>query len=187
MKAQKFQATLPPRSATVFVGVDPSLSATGVVTLDDDESPSFDLENDSDNTMSLLARIELMCDFVRYRRDTHVLFVIETPTGGIAGGTGMMLAALGFSIRRDLQGYNVLNVCPTHVKMFATGKGNAKKEEMLKAVYKKWGYDTSDNNLADAYTLAKIGEAYCHGTTLEYERQVLAKIAEGHKKSIWSS
>ena len=44
---------------------------------------------------------------------------------------------------------------PNTLKKFITGKGNAKKELMLLKVYKRWGVEFNDNNMADAYSLAK--------------------------------
>lgn len=40
------------------------------------------------------------------------------------------------------------------IKKFATGKGNAPKEEMRLAVYKNFGVDTTDNDQADAFAVA---------------------------------
>lgn len=53
-----------------------------------------------------------------------------------------------------------LIVPPTSLKKFVTGKGNAKKNEMLLGVYKQWGVEFSDDNQADAYALEKFGLAY---------------------------
>lgn len=48
--------------------------------------------------------------------------------------------------------YNVIP--PTTLKKFVTGKGNSKKDLMLLGVYKNWGYDTTNDNLSDAYGIA---------------------------------
>jgi hypothetical protein len=57
-------------------------------------------------------------------------------------------------------GHPPLIVPPTSLKKFVTGKGNAKKNEMLLGVYKQWGVSFSDDNQADAYALEKFGEAF---------------------------
>ena len=46
---------------------------------------------------------------------------------------------------------------PTTVKLFATGKGNADKDEVLAAVKARWSPDVHDDNEADAVALL-----YCH-------------------------
>lgn len=53
-----------------------------------------------------------------------------------------------------------LIVPPPSLKKFVTGKGNAKKNEMLLGVYKQWGESFSDDNQADAYALEQFGKAY---------------------------
>lgn len=50
--------------------------------------------------------------------------------------------------------YDYKVIPPSSLKRFVTGKGNCKKDLMLLGVYKNWGYDTTDDNLSDAYGLA---------------------------------
>jgi len=50
--------------------------------------------------------------------------------------------------------YDYTVIPPSTLKKFVTGKGNSKKDLMLLGVYKNWGYDTTDDNLSDAYGLA---------------------------------
>ena len=47
-------------------------------------------------------------------------------------------------------------VSPSTLKKFVTGKGNCKKDLVLLKVFQKWGVEFSDNNLADAYSLARF-------------------------------
>lgn len=49
-----------------------------------------------------------------------------------------------------------LLVPPTTLKKYATGKGNAKKQEMMLQMYKRWGVELTDDNAADSYALARI-------------------------------
>lgn len=69
-----------------------------------------------------------------------------------------------------------LIVPPSSLKKFATGKGNAPKDNVLLAVFKKWGVEFKSNDLADAYTAARIAYAADNGADLEYEKQVLAQL-----------
>jgi len=68
---------------------------------------------------------------------------------------------LGACIRMKLWQDEVkfVEVPPTSLKKFVTGKGNVKKNLMLLAVYKRWDFDTEDDNEADAYGLAQFGRA----------------------------
>jgi hypothetical protein len=70
---------------------------------------------------------------------------------------------LGWEVKRTV--YNVtglwpLIIPPTSLKKFVTGKGNAKKSEMLLGVFKRWGESFADDNQADSFALEKFGQAY---------------------------
>lgn len=68
-------------------------------------------------------------------------------------------------------------VPPTSLKKFVTGAGNAAKDNMLLGVYKKWDREFKDNNLADAYGLARLAEAiHTGGINFKYEDEVIAKL-----------
>lgn len=77
-----------------------------------------------------------------------------------------------------------LIVPPTSLKKFATGKGNIPKDNVLMAVYKKWGAEFQSNDLADAYTLARIARAADLGAELEYEKQVLVQLVGAPAESL---
>jgi Holliday junction resolvasome RuvABC endonuclease subunit len=49
-----------------------------------------------------------------------------------------------------------LQIPPMTLKKYATGKGTAKKQEMLLQIYKRWGVEFNDDNAADAYALARL-------------------------------
>jgi Holliday junction resolvasome RuvABC endonuclease subunit len=53
-------------------------------------------------------------------------------------------------LRRPLQ------VPPMTLKKYATGKGTAKKQEMLMQIYKRWNVEFNDDNAADSYALARL-------------------------------
>jgi crossover junction endodeoxyribonuclease RuvC len=72
-----------------------------------------------------------------------------------------------------------LIVPPMSLKKYATGKGNAKKQEMLLAVYKKWGVEFTDDNMADSYVLAHIARQQdATAGLLAYELDVLKKMRD---------
>jgi len=69
-----------------------------------------------------------------------------------------ILVEIGTAIRLALHGCGMTytEVAPTSLKKFATGKGNSQKDQVMLAVYKKWGFTPETNNIADAYVLAKM-------------------------------
>jgi crossover junction endodeoxyribonuclease RuvC len=74
---------------------------------------------------------------------------------------------------------NILIVAPTLVKKFATGKGNASKTEVIAGIRKKWNYITDNDNIADSFTLAKVGQSLLYNSgdsTYSYEQEVIDEI-----------
>ncbi len=65
-----------------------------------------------------------------------------------------------FGVDPRVCGVAFLVVPPARLKKFACGKGNAKKDEIRLAVYKRWGFEAPTNDEVDAYVLARIGLAY---------------------------
>jgi crossover junction endodeoxyribonuclease RuvC len=61
------------------------------------------------------------------------------------------------------------------LKKFAAGKGNAKKQEMLMMMYKRWGVEFSDDNAADSYALARLVSK--NGIN-EVEKAVIKQMAD---------
>ena len=76
----------------------------------------------------------------------------------------------------------VLEVAPTQLKKFATGKGTASKEEIAVAAYKKWGIECRTNDETDAAVLVYIGLAYMGNTDglTAYQQEVIDAL---HGKS----
>lgn len=70
----------------------------------------------------------------------------------------IVLMEIGASIRLCLfqAGLNWMNVTPTALKKFTTGKGNAKKPDMAVHVSRRWGFEHKSDDIVDAYALARI-------------------------------
>ena len=86
---------------------------------------------------------------------------------------------LGWIIRYFLyeRGYKYIEVPPTSLKKFATGKGTVKKDNMVLPIYKKWGFEHSSDNVRDAFVLAQMAKGMYQSTNLlEYEEEALKKV-----------
>lgn len=96
---------------------------------------------------------------------------------GELGGV-VKLALLDHCTQRLSRAVPTALVPPPTLKKFTAGSGNAKKEQMIMAVYKKWGVDTNSNDEADAYSLARVSAAIVGLTepAFDYEREVIAKL-----------
>lgn len=91
------------------------------------------------------------------------------------------IGELGGIIRKMLYENKFLcvEVAPQAVKKFATGKGNSKKDEVMLQVYKRWGQEFNNDNLADAFVLAMIGYHLSSGDRYGYttkQAEVLEKL-----------
>lgn len=87
-----------------------------------------------------------------------------------------------------ISGTPIVEVPPASLKKYATGKGNAGKDEVIAAAIRSLGFPGSNNNEADAWVLYSMGQSW-YETKEEpiYRAKVLstiswppgAKIAEG--------
>ncbi len=170
---------------SIVVGIDPSLTSTGIIVLRNGElGKALTTKNEPKlGTIERVGRIYEQinnvienlstCYVNAYIGDKRMirweppsLIVIEGFSYGSKGRGVFDIAYLGWRIREELERYRTeddipwLEVSPSQVKQFATGKGNANKEIVLQQVYKRWGVELTDNNQADAYVLAQIGRAY---------------------------
>jgi Holliday junction resolvasome RuvABC endonuclease subunit len=68
-----------------------------------------------------------------------------------------------------------LQIPPMTLKKYATGKGTAKKQEMLLQMYKRWGVEFNDDNAADSYALARLAGG--HGISA-FETQIIEQIKD---------
>lgn len=68
-------------------------------------------------------------------------------------------------------------VSPRGLKKFVTGKGISEKAVINKYIYKKWGFDTDDNDIADAYGLVMVGLGLINKLVCtEIQKDVLSKL-----------
>jgi len=83
---------------------------------------------------------------------------IEGLSFGSNGRSVSQMGALHYLIRIFLfkLGIKYQIVPPTNLKKFVTGVGNCKKELMLLKTYKKFNVEFDDNNLCDAFCLARM-------------------------------
>jgi len=56
-------------------------------------------------------------------------------------------------------GIPFINVPPTSLKKFVTGKGNCRKDMIMLHVFKRWNFEPKTDNIADAFGLAMFGGA----------------------------
>lgn len=140
------------------IGLDLSLGSTGYCVLGEDKF-IFASGVIKPKDMSGIIRLEFIANKIQdlifttpprkvglegYAFSAHAAYAHEL---GELGGIVKLLLHRS-KIQCDIVG-------PTKLKKYVTGKGNSKKNEMLLGVYKKWGVSFSDDNAADAYSIAR--------------------------------
>lgn len=150
----------------VVAGIDPSLTGTGlVVTQGGELLKAMTIDTDKLRGVERLLHIE-----GRLRFELKPLHSISRKAEWLVCLEGYAYARpnqahqigeLGGVIRRFLHEERLpwIEISPHSVKKFATGKGNVKKNQVLMYVYKQWGLELDDDNIADAFVLCKMGEA----------------------------
>ena len=154
-----------------YIGVDPSLTGTGLVCIDSKGVIENQELIKTTASMIIEARLKFINEKVQLfisdnlkDKDLLGIVYIEGLSFGAKGDAIMQLAGLhyllriNFNSRSDMK-YDVIP--PTTLKKFITGKGNTKKELMLLKVYKRWGVEFTDNNMADAFSLARMALDTC--------------------------
>jgi crossover junction endodeoxyribonuclease RuvC len=93
----------------------------------------------------------------------ELLVFIEGYAFGARGASIIDLGELGGVIRLGLADLKIpyVEVTPTQIKKFVCGAGNANKNVVLKEVFKRFGEDINDDNIADAFSLMQLGRAAC--------------------------
>jgi crossover junction endodeoxyribonuclease RuvC len=151
-----------------IIGLDLSLTGTGIVVLRDSRIVYQELVTTKPGTTDMQRIITIMnqiTEVLTTYAGPDCLVVIEGPSYGSNTSSIHTLGKLAGVVELSLVLRNItyLIVPPTSLKKLITGKGNAKKEQMLLQIYKKYGIEFHDNNLADAFALCKWGEATLEG------------------------
>jgi len=165
-----------------ILGLDISLTGSGVVLLEDDQiklelliksKPPVEKNNVTEIERLILIRDKIISIIKEYKPD---LVSIEN-LAFLAKGTSLtQLSYLNYAIRAYLWENKIkfLIVSPKSLKKFITGSGNAQKEEMMITVLEKYHIATTDANIADSCSLAFVGKAFLTGVTREsYEQEVI--------------
>lgn len=146
----------------IFVGLDLSLTSTGVAIIHGDTitvqritskgSKGATTEQQTDRLLDIVERIVAVVP-----ESDHTFIAIEGPSYGSTGSAAHILGGLWWLVRTYFRDSDVVIVPPGTVKKYATGKGNAGKDEVLAAVVRRYStVEVRGNDEADALVLAAI-------------------------------
>lgn len=167
----------------VAIGIDQSYSGFGFTILDVDDPDEY-------STIVFKAEQMHVDRLIWVREKLKKLLVLSggfksvtVAMEGYAFGTTMahMLGELGAVVKLTcyeeldkFEGKYPYIIPPTTLKKYVTGKGTGvQKNQVLLAVYKKWGVEFTDDNAADSYALAMLAAGK---GDLAYELEILQKI-----------
>lgn len=144
----------------IYVGIDQSYTGFAVTLLGDNDayySLCRPLKGTGDDER--LDDAKALVEISLWQTENRLAEVVMEGYAYGASQNAHMAGELGAIVRRAVRRayQRPLIASPSQVKKYATGRGNAKKNEILLAVYKNWGVEFTNDNMADAYVLARIG------------------------------
>lgn len=150
---------------TFVIGLDISLMGTGIVILDNNDDVVCNSVYSTDNKSTDVRRQQTIVDAIKGEilsstvLATKLNVFIEGYAFSRSTGKVFTRAELTGLVKHMLIGLdcNVYIIPPSSLKKFITGKGNADKDAMIQGVFGKWGFHTMNDNIADAYALARYG------------------------------
>lgn len=168
----------------VTIGIDPSLTNTGLVVVDCAgdlvTSQSLKSKKSGDRPLDEIRRLK---DLVERIYSTALASLEHGPclAVGLEGMAFMakntrsivQLSSLNFMLRKKFMldwKKDTYIVSPTSLKKFVSGKGNCPKDQMFLETYKRWGVEFPDNDQCDAYGLARIALAMTEGDKRAYTK-----------------
>jgi crossover junction endodeoxyribonuclease RuvC len=167
-------------------GIDPSLTSTGYCVRDNGKTYAIGTIlpkklRGVERLLYIEKQLDELCISHLHTGDIRDLVVIEGYSFGSQGRAIFQIGELGGVIRRYLHLMEIpwVEVSPASLKKFVTGKGNTKKEHIMMHVLKRWGVECNNNNEADAFGLAMIGECLSGKAT---ETQAQADVIKALKE-----
>lgn len=169
---------------TAIIGLDLSLTATGIATMD--KASKLDVHTVTTRKTGH-ERLNHILDTIEDRVGGYErawdLVVVEGASYASQGSARWQLAELHGLVKHQLwlQSLPYVLVAPQARAKYATGRGNAGKDEVLLAVDRRYGHliRVGDNNSADALVLvAMAADHYGQplATVPQINREALAKV-----------
>ena len=155
----------------ITVGWDLSLAKTGYVIMNDGvviasglikSKPTGDKPIDETRRIVKIAT-DIVNTIDRYLLPREPALIAIEGLAFMARNTTSLVQLSGLNylmrIRLDERKIPFVLVAPTSLKKFITQKGNADKNLMMMEVYKKYGFESLDDNVADGFSLAVVAQA----------------------------
>lgn len=141
-----------------FVGIDQSYSGTGVVSIKGSTIDAHCFKAGKPKDPFHIRAVDLLSKLKEVLPEPEKTLVIMEGAAYAAEYNAFILGELSGAIKLFLHqnGYEYDIVQPTTLKKFATGKGNANKAMVMKAVAENWNFKSGNDNICDAFVMAKM-------------------------------
>lgn len=167
----------------LYVGLDPSLTGFGVAAVGAGVDTTWLIRPKKSGVDRLLEisynLADLFAELQQHGDPIADVAIEDTVRASYASSVlGELAGVVKTTCNTVLQGQAryPIKVPPSTLKKFVTGRGNAKKVEIVLSVYKHFGKEIRDDNEADAYVLAKIASG--HSAT-KYQQEIQEKLRSG--------
>lgn len=184
-------ATAAPASALRFVGIDPSLTGTGLCLLDENMNATMrTIKTDAKSFKTKYERLDyIVREIMNVAGVADASVCIERPFVNPKNMNSQLdLISLAHLIRRKLY-YDRIpfrEVSPPTLKKFVCGSGNSQKSMMLMRVFQNWHISAGNDNEADAVGLAYMAKAVAvlkeggaHSGWTAYQVESARRVLEG--------
>jgi len=148
----------------MYLGLDLSLSGSGVVVID--SSYSIIHKELLSTPMKGVERLffleeKFVNSISKYIRDLK-LVCIESPAYGVSEGNLFSLGQWGGIVELNLfkLGLKFIYASPTQLKKYVLGSGKGQKTLMLLKTFQQFNEEFDDDNICDAYSLSRIAHDY---------------------------
>jgi len=177
----------------MYTGLDLSLTGTGLANISSRGQVVYELfgtkKQDYKHAWDRIESIVNNVNDFLSKTNTKYVLIEDYVISPRNSKTTIQLVELGAAVRYALykDGIAFITVTPPVLKKYATGSGNAKKNIVIKELYKNHKIDVDDDNVADAIYLAML----CKQLKLKkqpkqkYIKDLLAKIDKEREKVNW--
>ncbi|TWT58996.1 Holliday junction resolvase [Thalassoglobus neptunius] len=176
-----------------IIGMDPSLSGFGLCGIEAETGKILrkgivSEPNSGEDWPERLKRYDKIAERVHHwsesMRPKYVF--LETYSFSSRNTRAHQAGEFGFAIRKMITrklSASVVEVTPSELKQFATGKGNAKKDKMIAAASLYLGEEVTDDNQADAVMLAVLGRCAIgyDNTDDSFKLNIAAKVGRRNR------
>lgn len=172
-----------------YLGLDPSLTSFGVSILD--SKGELVSATAVRTKLKGMPRLDLLLNYIIdiYNNNQDIVGTAMegysyTQNSSSASGLHELGGLLKYTIWKMKK--ELIIVAPTSVKKFVLGTGQAEKNKMMLGIYKKWGKEFENDDIADSFAIAKISYHYfgkANGLA-KHEKEVIELLHKNSKEDI---